>query len=71
MGKKRPAESSSKTPVPEKKAKLVSPGGSQKTGRYLSPWFLFDIGNLFCPLCQFSQRVPKHADIHFGIHQVS
>ncbi|XP_008779118.1 histone deacetylase HDT2-like [Phoenix dactylifera] len=31
-GKKRPAGSASKTPAPEKKAKLVSPVGSQKTG---------------------------------------
>ncbi|XP_042468272.1 histone deacetylase HDT2-like [Zingiber officinale] len=30
--KKRPAGSASKTPVPEKKAKLVTPGGNQKTG---------------------------------------
>ncbi|XP_042468273.1 histone deacetylase HDT2-like [Zingiber officinale] len=30
--KKRLADSASKTPVPEKKAKLVSPGGNQKTG---------------------------------------
>lgn len=32
--KKRPAGFASKTPVPEKKAKLVSPGGNQKTGRH-------------------------------------
>eukprot|EP00178_Gracilaria_changii_P001802 TRINITY_DN12521_c0_g1_i1.p1 TRINITY_DN12521_c0_g1~~TRINITY_DN12521_c0_g1_i1.p1 ORF type:complete len:322 (-),score=85.47 TRINITY_DN12521_c0_g1_i1:38-1003(-) len=31
-GKKRPAGSASKMPAPEKKAKLVSPVGSQKTG---------------------------------------
>ncbi|KAG6512966.1 hypothetical protein ZIOFF_031105 [Zingiber officinale] len=32
VGNKRPANSSSKTPVPEKKAKLVSSGGNQKSG---------------------------------------
>lgn len=32
-GKKRPAESASKTPVHEKKAKLVTPAG-QKTGTH-------------------------------------
>uniref|UniRef100_A0A1D1XJ53 Histone deacetylase HDT2 n=2 Tax=Anthurium amnicola TaxID=1678845 RepID=A0A1D1XJ53_9ARAE len=31
-GKKRPHESASKTPAPDKKAKLVTPGGSKKTG---------------------------------------
>ncbi|XP_074584715.1 histone deacetylase HDT2-like [Curcuma longa] len=36
VGKKRPAESTSKTPVPEKKAKLVSPGGNQKTGGHIA-----------------------------------
>eukprot|EP00262_Sarcandra_glabra_P007064 TRINITY_DN1962_c1_g2_i1.p1 TRINITY_DN1962_c1_g2~~TRINITY_DN1962_c1_g2_i1.p1 ORF type:complete len:326 (+),score=95.91 TRINITY_DN1962_c1_g2_i1:52-978(+) len=32
MGKKRPVESATKVPVPEKKAKLVTPSGGQKTG---------------------------------------
>lgn len=52
VGNKRPANSSSKTPDPEKKAKLVSSGGNQKSGRYLSPLFLiFDIGNLYLIAC--------------------
>lgn len=41
-GKKRPAGSASKTPAPEKKAKLVSPVGSQKTGGSI---YLFKVQN--------------------------
>ncbi|WOL03464.1 histone deacetylase HDT2-like [Canna indica] len=33
VGNKRPAGSASKTPVPEKKAKLISPVGNQKSGK--------------------------------------
>lgn len=32
-GNKRPAGSALKTPAPEKKAKVISPAGNQKTGR--------------------------------------